>query len=237
MAVSILDAILSTPDNNTNQMVPSAGTDRYWVIACNREGAVSGNATITVDGTVPTVFDLICWNGSAASGEVSIYGCKDADIGSGISTSNGSLETIATSSNDCRVYNMVFQGVDQTTPYTNIEDDGWSIFDDASGQNLLFTLDETVDAMGIAIGGTSANPTTWILDNGYTHEASSPYTGDINWETIITSKTISSESLGQLTTFDNGSSGVRLGLAAIMLLPAGGGGTNTDILIPTGPLR
>ena len=234
MAVAILDALGSVEDNNTCPVVPSAGSDRYWIIGATRDGALTANATIVVSGTTDTTFDLIA-SVTAGTEDVAIYGCKDADFGTNPSTANGDLNTIATGSAACRVFSVVFSGVDQTTPFTNTEDVGWSVDNSESGQECPFTLDEVADGYGVVAAGCSRTgaDTDWLLAGSYVHGAASPYE-DSAESSVYATKAITSTVSTVLTTFDSQAASQKVGVVAVMLLPATSG--DKTIAVPVGSI-
>lgn len=224
MPVSVLDSADGVGDNNTNPVAPSAGTNRYWLIAVQSEVVwATIPSTITVSGTTSTTLDLITSNQSATM-RVALYGCNDAAIGTSPNTSNGSLTYNADGDTPASaaivVTGIVLQGVDQTTPYTNTVEEGFDSDSTNSTQNCPFTLDEIVDGMGVAFVSCSKTGTTWTLtDNGYAANGSGQWTQGSNTSANCAVKAISSESLGASTTLTTGLTGDKTGTLAIMLLP------------------
>jgi len=231
MSVSILNTAKGIGDNNTNNQVPSAGIgERYWVKVVAKEGAWANiPTTLTVAGTTDTVFDLITSNQSAVM-KVAMYGVKETGIGTGISTANGSITYNADGdtpgSAAIVVACVVADGVNQTTPFTNTNNVGFSSDSSDNTEDCPFTLDEILDGLGIAFVSCSKTNTTWTLtDNGYAKNGDGQWVQGSNTSGNCATKLITSQSLGQLTTLLSGLSPQKTGTIGIMLLPSGGGGT------------
>ncbi len=227
MPVGILNAVTVVQDNNTNPVAPSAGTDRYWVIAVMVENDMAtSSSTLTVSGDTDTTLNLIGY-ANAGTMRVAMWGCLDADFGTNPSTSNGSLSWSGTMPGSGGLYTLgvIFDGVDQTTPFTNTEDDGWSVDSTNNTENCPFTLDEIIDGIGIAFACCSkVSGVTWTLAGGYSHVTGSPWPKGSSTYYMAATKTITSTSLNQTHTFTTDLTGDKTGTAALMMLPAGGGG-------------
>lgn len=229
MAVSILNSAVGVGRNDSNNQVPSAGIgERFWLKFVAKEGAWADiPTTLTVSGTTSTIFDLIT-SIQTATMKVAIYGVKEAGIGTGINTGNGSLSFNVdgdTPTNSAIVIgSIVADGVDQTTPFTETNDVGFSSDSSDSTEDCPFTLDEIVDAMGIAFVSCSKTGTTWTLtDNSYAKNGDGQWVQGSNTSANCAVKAITSQSLGQLTTLTSGLTGDKTGTIGIMLLPSGGG--------------
>jgi len=232
MAVSVLVAGQGVGDNNTNPLTVIAGTDRYWLIAVQKEGVFDPVATaVHVSGDTVTNFTLITSiAGGTPTFDIALYGCLDADIGTNPSTSNGSLTYTGTtpSSSAIVVTSILLEGVDQTTPFTDTNDVGHSVDHANSTEDCPFTLDEIIDAMGIAFVCCSGTGTTWDLtDNGYTAEAGGQWTNSTATAAHMATKAITSQSLGQLTTLTSGLPTFKTGTMGIMML----GPASSDVLV------
>ncbi len=235
MAVSVLVAANGLPDNNTPPVIPIAGTDRYWIIAVLRSGAWANiPSTITVAGTTDTTLDLIASNNTNKQ-RVALYGCLDSAIGDTPTNGNGDLSYNADgdtpASSNTILAGIVLEGVDQTTPYTDTTLVGWDVVSSAGAQTTFpFTLDEIVDAMGVAfVSDDSGTATFTLTDNGYAQNGSGPWSQGTNTRSDCAVKAITSESLGQLTTLTSSANDDK-GVASIMLLPVAAGtitGTGT----------
>ena len=236
MAVTVLDTAQGIGDNNNNPIAPSAGTDRYWLIAVQKEGAwVNIPSSIEVDGTTQSTLSLIASNQSATM-KVALYGVNDAGRGTGVSTGNTTITYNADgdtpASAACVVSAIVLQGVNQTTPFTNTNNVGFSTDSSDSTEDCPFTLDEIVDALGIGFVSCSKTGTTWgLTDNSYAKNGSGQWVQGSNTSGNCAVKAISSQSLGQLTTLTSGLTGDKTGTIGIMLLPAGGAPPATGIEI------
>lgn len=223
MAVSILVTGQGAGDNNTNPLTVVSGTDRYWLMAIQKEGVFDPAATaVHVSGDTTTNFTFITSiTGGTPTMDIGLYGCKDADIGTNPSTSNGSLTYTGSSpsSSAIVVTSILLEGVDQTTPFTDTDDVGHSVDHANSTEDCPFTLDEIIDGMGIAFLSCSNTGTTWDLtDNGYAAESGGQWTNSTATAAHIATKAITSQSLGQLTTLTSGLVGSKTGTMGIMML-------------------
>lgn len=227
MAVTVLADASGVGDNNTNPLAPpTSGTgERYWLICVKTEGSGFGASVpsdITVSGTTPTTLGLIT-SINGATMDAALYGCLDADIGTNPSTANGSLtynaDGTTPGSTNVVVMGIVLDGVDQATPYTNVEDDGWSRDSTNSTQNCPFTLDEIIDGLGVAFVACSKTSTAWTLtDNGYAANGLGQWVQGTNTSGNCATKSITATALNQTTTFTSGSAGNKTSTMAIMLL-------------------
>jgi hypothetical protein len=234
MAVSVLDTATGIGDNNTNPRSVSAGTDRYWLIAVQHEVAwTTIPSTITVSGTTSTTLSLIA---TATGGTINsaLYGCNDAAIGTSPSTSNGSLTYNADgdtpASSGIVVASIVAAGVDQTTPFTNTVDVGYSTDSTNSTQNCPFTLDEVADGLGVAFVACSKTGTTWTLtDNSYAKNGDGQWVQGTATSGNCATKLITGNSSGVTTTLTTGLTGDKTSTLGIMLLPSGGAPAGPDV--------
>jgi len=226
MPVTILDPAVGVGDNNTNPINPSAGTDRGYALAVFREGAWADVAlTLTAAGdTDATLTRIATLQGPTF--RIGLYLAIDADMGENLSTANGSLtySSGTPASSSIVVVGATVQGLHQTTPYTDTEDIGWSLDATNNTEDCPFTLDATVDALGLAFFACSKTNTTWtITDNGYAASGSGQWTNSTATAANAAAKEILTQVLAQLTTFTSGLSSDKTATAAIMLLPADSG--------------
>ncbi len=227
MATSVLNAAVGIGDNNTNPVVPFAGTGgRVWLQFVTEEGGAFGTAfpsTAAVAGDTNTTFNLLASvSDPATTMSSALYYCLDADIGINPSTLNGSLTYNADgntpNSSTTVVVSIVLDGASQTSPFTNVEDDGWSVDSTNSTENCPFTLDELVDAVGVGFVSCSKTGTTWTLtDNGYAASGSGQWAAGTNTSANCATKVISSQALNQLTTFTSGLAGDKVSTIGVMV--------------------
>lgn len=232
MAVTVLNTATGVQGSTNNPMTPSAGAgERYWIIAIMREGGwTTIPSAITVTGTTDSNFTQI-GSISGPTFRCAFYGAKEADIGTSPNTGNGSItydDGTAIPGSSTVIGSIVCDGVDQTTPFTNTEDDGYSVDSTNNTQNCPFTLDEIEDALGVAFVSCSKTGTTWTLtDNGYAKNGDGQWVQSTNTSANCATKSITAQSLNVTTTLTSGLTGDKTGTLAVMLLPSAGGPDTT----------
>jgi len=232
VAVGVLVTASGVGDNNTPPVVPSAGTDRYWLIAVMKSGTWTNiPSTVIVAGTTSTTLNLIASN-NANKQKSALYGCKDADFGTSPTSGNGDLTYNADgdtpSSTNIVVAGIVCDGVDQTTPFTDQINVGWDTDSTGPSTDFSFTLDEVDNGAGVAFCSDDNASAAYVLtDNSYAKQGDGPWTQSTNCSAECASKLITSTVSTVTTTLTAGSDDK--GTLAIMLLPTGGAASNTDV--------
>ena len=144
---------------------PSAGSDRLLIVTLNSEGpGAGGDKTpdsmylISGGGGTDTLrMTLVVANGQASWNNSSIWQLKDADIVSNTYTFMWYVPT-GNSNTDHGISYVLFSGVDQTTPLTDVDSNKTS-----SGTQLSQTVSTSAGGYVIACfsHGTAGTSATW----------------------------------------------------------------------------
>ncbi|MCP4476898.1 MAG: hypothetical protein GY818_02260, partial [Planctomycetaceae bacterium] len=193
-------------------ITPSEGSNRLYIVCDIAETNANSTMTaVTIGGQAATIIHQF----SSATMNFYCYYINESQIqamsGTGIVRTGGSLSASFITTG------VVLKFVDQTTPFVNVVDQGFSGTAINNTGTIPYTLDEIVDGLGILFGGNSKTTGTWSYENGYSEYQLN--TDGSNMAAIFATKDSDAVAAGVASNLVNSLPGDKTCAMAIMVQP------------------